>query len=133
MHCSATVAHLVTGSHLHGYGSLADGREFTVRASEGTVRLEVYRLDARQPVPDTADVELVTERTSRGVDLDDERSARALVQDMTLLAEPPARGVVRALGEALDEVVEEAREAITGISRPGIRPAGARDTPARHR
>jgi hypothetical protein len=122
MHGSVTVAHLVTGNHLHGYGILADGREFAVRTSEGRVRLEVYRLDARQPVPDTTDVELVAERTARDVDLDDERSARAVVQDMALAAAPAApsvRGVVRALGEAL--------EAVTGIS-----PADAPDTPARH-
>ncbi len=100
MRGSVTVVHLVTGNHMHGYGRLVDGREFAVRASDGTVRLEIYRLDARQPVPDNTDVELVTERTSRDVDLDDERSARALVEDMALAAAPAApsvREVVRAL------------------------------------
>ncbi|MGH3978356.1 MAG: hypothetical protein ACRDRZ_05060 [Pseudonocardiaceae bacterium] len=99
------VAHLVTGAHLHGYGSLADGREFAVRTRDGTARLEVYRLHARQPVPAAEDLELVNERPVRGVDLDDERSVRALVADMAASAGPPGsvpttvvRAVVGALG-----------------------------------
>lgn len=98
-------AYLVTGPHLHGYGSLEDGREFVVRTSRGIARLEVYQLGARQPVPDAADLELAFERPVRGVDLDDERSAHALVADMAAAAQPPgsvsatvARAVVGALG-----------------------------------
>lgn len=131
MQGSPTVTHLVTGAQLHGYGNLADGREFAVMTSDGTVRLEVYRLDARQPVPDPDDVELVTERTARDVDLDDERSTRALVEDMALAAAPAApsmRGAVRGLGEALEEILQEARDTVTRLN-----PAGAPDSPARRR
>ena len=69
-----SVEDVSVGAHAHGFGSTPDGRSFAFRVRGKSLRVEVYRSDLAQAVPDDLDVDAVAERDVTDVDLSDERS-----------------------------------------------------------
>src|SRR5438046_1413520 len=82
------VVQLGTGPHASAYGTLVDGREFSFQIRSGRAVVYIYRPDTEHAVPGPEDVELTVSRGIEQIDLDDERSVRALVLDMITTAHP---------------------------------------------
>ncbi|MBY6675467.1 MULTISPECIES: hypothetical protein [unclassified Rhodococcus (in: high G+C Gram-positive bacteria)] len=107
-----SVEDVSVGAHAHGFGSTPDGRSFAFRVRGKSLRVEVYRSDLAQAVPDDLDVDAVAERDVTDVDLSDERSIVAAVRDAVAdvrpldSPQPPDTTLLRSLlgrlGNAID-------------------------------
>lgn len=75
------VEDLTCGAQAHGFGRTDDGRGFAFQIKRAVLRLEIYRPDLRNAIPDPEDVASVAELSVKDVDLDDERSLTALIRD----------------------------------------------------
>lgn len=95
---------LAVGPNAHGYGQLPDGRQFAFRVRNRKARLEIYRPDAPAAAPEPADVELVAERPLGRLNLDSQRSLRALLPALAVDAEPRQEPVERTLRAYLGRV-----------------------------
>lgn len=116
---------LTTGVNAHGYGQLADNREFAFRVRNGKARLEVYRAGADPVQPQPADIELVAHTHTGQMNLDSRRSLTALLRVLLPEAatehERPER-TLRAyfvrLDALLDDWTDQAQDS-THTARPG--------------
>ena len=84
-----------TGMYSSGFGQLGDGRSFAFHTERGLLVVEVYRPRLRNPVPHAEDIVAVSSRTTRDIDLTDERSVAAAVRDAVASAQPVPRNTSR--------------------------------------
>jgi len=108
---------LATGPNAHGYGRLADGRDFAFRVRHRKARLEIYQLDADGAEPAPEDVELVGELSTGRSNLDSDRSLKVLLRTLVAVAEaghePPER-TLRGYLVRLDSMLAGWAEALAG-------------------
>jgi hypothetical protein len=83
-----SIESLTTGPNAHGYGRLADGRDFAFRVRNGKAWLEIYRSGADAVVPAPSDVELVSVYRAGEVNLDQRRNLIGLVHRLVECARP---------------------------------------------
>jgi hypothetical protein len=81
-----------TGVFASGFGQVGDGRSFSFQIRDAQLLVEVYRPRLLGPVPQEDDVVATSSRTLVDIDVTDERSLGAAVQDSVALAEPVGRG-----------------------------------------
>lgn len=80
-----------TGVFASGFGQVGDGRSFSFRIEHRALVVEVYRPRLAGPVPQAEDVVATAERSLVDIDLNDERSLRAVVRDAISEAVPVPR------------------------------------------
>ncbi|MGK2882563.1 MAG: hypothetical protein ACSLE6_17785 [Mycobacterium sp.] len=80
-----------TGVFASGFGQVGDGRSFSFRIERATLLVEVYRPRLTSPVPQAEDVVAIAERSLVEIDVNDERTLRAVVRDAISEAVPVPR------------------------------------------
>lgn len=84
------IEEMSTGAFASGFGQLGDGRSFSFYIERALLFVEVYRPGLSGPVPQAEDVVATTSRALADIDIADERSLAAAVQDSVTRAAPVA-------------------------------------------
>ncbi|MGL4305318.1 MAG: hypothetical protein ACRCSF_04115 [Mycobacteriaceae bacterium] len=70
-----------TGPYAHGFGQTKQGQTFAFQVREGVLHVEMYRANFATAMPEPDDIIFVSERPVVDIDLTDEHSIIAAVQE----------------------------------------------------